>query len=137
MVECSKCNKAITQSQCTYQKNEYHNACCNICSPPSLAKLNLKEKSPPPPPKPQKPPPPEGKRAGPGKLNFAILGNFEKIPEVNCKTCKKPITGKRFLSKKAGEFNCQACYIQVADNKCFMCKQLFGLDEECFKVENN
>jgi len=135
MVECSKCNKPISQSQCTYQKNEYHNECCSICSPPDLKKVTLKEKSPPLPPPPKKPPPPEKNRAGPGKLNFAILGNFELIPEVNCETCKKPITGKRFLSKKANQFNCQDCYIKVADNKCFMCKKLFEIDEECFKDE--
>lgn len=59
MVECSKCSKPIAQSQCTYQKNEYHNECCNICSPFDISKLKLKEKSPPLPPPPKKPPPPE------------------------------------------------------------------------------
>ena len=128
---CSKTIDVLSQSICFYKKNHYHQECCKICTPVKL--VARKERSPPPPPPPPKVEIGEAKkaRAGPGRLNFNKLGNFEEAKEVNCQDCKKNIAGQRFLTHKLGEFRCKSCNDKCID-KCFMCHIPFE-SEQCFK----
>lgn len=113
MHTCHTCTLIITKSVCHYQKNVYHLECCKICFPQA----------------PPKEPPAAKAKAGPGRLNFGQIGSFEKKEDFKCFTCKKKISGEKFLTHKVGEFDCKSCFEKRVEH-CSKCNETFGTGEE-------
>lgn len=141
---CEKCGKKISPNsfKMEYEDKKYHSTClvCTKCAGKILdineikkdEKGNIlcgkcskvKEKTPP------------KAKAGPGKLNFGQIGNFEKKTDFKCVDCGKVIQGQKFLTNKVGSFLCKKCNSKN-EASCFMCKKVFESREEFFKDETN
>ncbi len=119
MPSCHVCSNIITKSVCLYQKNAFHLECCKLCVAQSAPKQSETAKS----------------KAGPGRLNFGKIGSFEKKDvDVKCYTCKKAISGQKFLTHKVGEFDCKSCFSKRVES-CSKCSEPFGTGDEILKDE--
>lgn len=94
MPSCAVCNLIIHKSICQYNKSYFHLECCKMCKPAA--------------------PPPKEKqitqgKAGPGRLKFDKINTFsDNKADVICYTCKKKISGQKYLTHKV---NCSFCFI--------------------------
>ena len=115
-VKCQDCSAIINFANEKFEQDDKKNFLCHKC---------MKKKG------------PNRGMAGPGRLKFENIGNFENTNDVMCENCKKKIVGQKFLTHKVGKFICKECYSKNLQTDCFVCKKPFESREELFKDDKD